>query len=650
VADAETGDTLVELRGHTDEIGRAAFTPDGTRVVTASLDDTARVWDAATGEIQVSLEHDSDVYLASTPLAPDGRYVLTVAGLAAWIWDVDSGELAAKLEHPDEAIAVLDAAFSPDGSLVATAANDGKARIWELQPPGSATLPTMRPELDNLTTAVRMVAFSPDGSLLAAANSDGSVGVWDVETGANLDFEQNHYDDVVTVAFSPDGGQILAVAEKTMTILQIEEVVDEESEPTVELYRYVEPSASWTNAAAWSPDGRQIVTAHQDGTARVFDVGTGQELMALRGHHNIVWTAAFSPDGDRIVTASEDGSARVWSVTSGADLVLEGHSWPVTSADFSPDGRRVVTAGVDETAIVWDAQSGELLHELEGDDSEFGFYPMWSAVFSRDGAEVLTAQETEIRTDEPTLSGAVARWDADSGRRLGICCTHPDGWPAVGADFVPGPRDRVVVFYGDSSVHLWSLVDDRDEWSTTGVIAAAVSPDGGQLVTIGRDKMAVVWDLESFERVREWETGLVSGLDFAPDGALVTAGLDGVIRVWDLRTPNAANETPSVRVEIQGSPGGTVITVGNSGDRSWIVAGGPDGLTKIFDAATGHLLGQLRMHSGAINSVSIADDGRIATASDDLTAKVYQCSVCGPIDTIVERARAMRDRLDDADE
>ena len=100
-------------------------------------------------------------------------------------------------------------------------------------------------------------------------------------------------------------------------------------------------------SAAFSPDGKRIVTASDDKTARIWDAATGKPIgEPLKGHDDVVWSAAFSPDGKRIVTASSDKTARIWDAATGKPIgePLEGHDEDVMSAAFSPDGKRIVTA------------------------------------------------------------------------------------------------------------------------------------------------------------------------------------------------------------------------------------------------------------------------------------------------------------------
>ena len=110
-------------------------------------------------------------------------------------------------------------------------------------------------------------------------------------------------------------------------------------------------------SAAFSPDGRRIVTASWDRTARIWDAATAKEIVSLRGHDANVMSAAFSFDGLRIVTASWDGTARIWDAETGAEIAdLRGHNALVQSAAFSHDQTRVVTGAFDFTARVWDVR------------------------------------------------------------------------------------------------------------------------------------------------------------------------------------------------------------------------------------------------------------------------------------------------------
>ena len=226
---------------------------------TASFDNTARVWDAATGQpLTPPLRHRSYVYRSA--FSPDGRRVVTACGDGtAQVWDAATGRrLLPPLRHQAP---VFDAAFSPDGRWIVTASQDDTARVWN-----AATGRPRTPPLEH-SSEVSRAAFSPDGRRIVTASADNTARVWDAATGRPLTPPLTHGASVFDARFSRDG--------------------------------------------------QRIVTACDDGRAWVWDAATGQPLAPPLAHRRYVWRAAFSPDGRRVVTACADDTARVWDLPAG---------------------------------------------------------------------------------------------------------------------------------------------------------------------------------------------------------------------------------------------------------------------------------------------------------------------------------------------
>jgi hypothetical protein len=139
--------------------------------------------------------------------------------------------------------------------------------------------------------------------------------------------------------------------------------------------------------AVFSPDSRRVLTGSVDETARIWDAGSGRELLRLKGHTGPVEAAAFSTDGRLVVTASDDKTARVWDAARGRELMrLSGNKDAVSGVGFSSDSRRIVTSARDGTVRLWDAVSGDLLTIYAGHHGEAR-----SATFSPDGHLIVTA-------------------------------------------------------------------------------------------------------------------------------------------------------------------------------------------------------------------------------------------------------------------
>src|SRR5262245_9031324 len=332
--DAVSDTSLLTLEGG----NSASFSPDGSRIVTASQDGTMRVWDAVSCKELARLEgHTGWVY--SARFSTDGARIVSASfDKTARVWDSTSGKELARLEGHTGAVTL--ASFSPDGSRIVSASpesSDGTARVWDA---------TSGKELLRLRTGYS-VLFSPDGARIASVLRDQTVLVWDATSGEELTKLKGDRG-LGLLSFSPDGLRIVTRSEGGTA-----RVFDSASGK--ELAR-LEGHSNVVSLASFSSDGLRIVSASSDGTARVWDAISGKELVRLEGHSNVVWLASFSSDGLRIVSASLDGTARVWDASSGKEFArLEGHTESITSASFSPDGSRILTASRDNTARIWDA-------------------------------------------------------------------------------------------------------------------------------------------------------------------------------------------------------------------------------------------------------------------------------------------------------
>jgi WD40 repeat protein len=373
------GTTVISPGG---TVTSAAFSADGARIVTASHDGRAIVWDAITGKpvtapfvnqdavLDVARRRITDQVFEQVlrELDRDGPYPdLLRFGTAA---------------HADERAWVTSAAFSPDGTQVVTANNDGMARRWSVTTGRPLNAPLVH------HGAVTAVAFSPDGTRIVTASRDGTARVWSAATGEPVTDPIEHRGaslaEVTAVAFSPDGSRLVTASENRAAWLWNAATGALVTGPLGHRDRVV--------TAGFSPDGRRIITASDDHTAQVWDATTGAPISAPLQHLGPVLAAAFSPDGTRVVTASDDGTARVWDAATGAPVTapLE-HGAAVRAAAFSPDGIRIVTASDDHTARIWDARTGQSLTvPLEHPAA------VSTAAFSPDGARVVTASNGEV--------------------------------------------------------------------------------------------------------------------------------------------------------------------------------------------------------------------------------------------------------------
>ncbi len=580
---AATGQELILLRGHETDVKSAAFSPDGMRVVTASYDKTARVWDAATGqEIGVLRGHERGVNSAA--FSPDGMRIVTASyDKTARVWDAVTGKEIALLGGHEGS--VTSATFNPDGTRIVTAS--WTARLWDATS-GRELVVFRGPQL-LLTSA----AFSFDGTRIVAASGDQTAWVWDAATGQEIAVLRGHERGVNSAAFSPDGMRIVTASyDKTARVW------DAVTGQELVLLRGHE---GHVQSAAFSPDGKRIVTASLDTTARVWEAATGQELAVLRGHERVVWSATFSPDGSRIVSASWDTTARVWDSEGCGELtILREHQLPLGSAAFSPDGARIVTASWDTTARMLDAATGKEVAVLRGHQQPI----VTSAAFSPDGTRIVTASRD-----------ATARvWDAATGTELAVLRGHERGVSSAG--FSPDGA-RIVTASSDRTARVWDAATGTElavlGGHEHGVGSAAFSPDGTRIVTASGNN-ARVWNATTgteLALLRGHEHG-VGSAGFSPDGArIVTASVDKTARVWDAATGE--------ELAVLGGHEFWVSSAAFSPNGSRIVTASGN-IVRVCDSATGTEFAVLRGHERQVTSAAFSPDGRrIVTASLDST-------------------------------
>ena len=203
VWDAWTGKKLKTFDGHTDAVTSVAFSSDGTRIVSGSFDKSVRVWDALMGKELKSLHGHTD-NVKSVAFSSDGtRIVSGSADKSVRVWDVSTGNEKTLSGHTDNVRSVT---FSSDGTRIVSGSDDNSVRVWD------AWTGKELKRLNGHTDRVQSVAFSSDGTCIVSGSDDRSVRVWDASTGKGLKIINGHTDDIQSVAFLSDGARIQVVS------------------------------------------------------------------------------------------------------------------------------------------------------------------------------------------------------------------------------------------------------------------------------------------------------------------------------------------------------------------------------------------------------------------------------------------------------
>jgi WD40 repeat protein len=530
--------------------------------------------------------HGGDLNKAA--FSADGRLVATACqdGVAR-VWTVPDGrELHHLRGHGDW---VWDLAFSPDGGRLVTAANDGTARLWDMATGSVLAV------LDH-GVPVRSAVFDGAGALVLTGGDDGAARLWHGATGAPVAVLAGHAAAIWRAVFAPDGRRVVTAA------ADHEAMVWDARGGRREAVLRGHDGPLWSVAV--SPDGRLAVTASADDTAAVWDLDAGARVATLRGHGDDVITAEFDRDGGRVVTASLDRTARVWEARGGRGIIdLRAHLHAVYSASFSPDGRSVLTASLDGTALVFEVDTGRPVSRLRGHTRPVNF-----AAFSPDGTLVVTTSQDATARLWDSGTGEVATELTGHIRQVYNVSFSPDGALLASAS-------------GDHTVRLWDVASRRTVRRLAGhereVGASVFSRDGTLLATASWDGSAAIWRADSGEELvrLRGHTREVYAIAFSPDGTLaVTGSVDGTARIWEVATGRQVLVLEGHEDEVNNvawSPDGRLIATGSS-----------DMTARLWDPATGRTRAELPGHTDALSTVSFSpDSGSLLTASDDRTAR-----------------------------
>jgi WD40 repeat protein len=494
----------------------AAFSPDQTNLATAN-ETIAQIWEIQSGHVLYRLNLEG-ISTNSATFSPDGKKLALAGYTSASIWDVRNGSEFQRLNYTNYTDLATSLAFNPNGTMLAMACFNNKARLWDVQ----TGKELYRFEHNG---SVYSVVFSPDGAELATASYDGTARIWDVQTGKELQKLDHDYR-VESLIFSPDGTML---ATGSMTRVWIWDV------KTGKMLRRFQLEGS-PNSITFTPDGKKLATGTYYGIAQIWDVQNGCCLYTLiqGGHDDNVNSVDFSPDGSKLATASDDTTARIWDVQTGIEQQRLSHNYAVKYVSFSPDGTELVTASGDIarrirdnniTVQIWDISSRSGLIELN-----HGGYGNWveSIAFSPDGTKLAAA----------CYDKTAQIWDAQTGQELQRL-HHDHGVEC--AIFSPNGT-RLATASADTTARIWDVQTGEElqrlsnEYS---IDFAVFSPDGEKLATfLHGDNIALVWDLQSRTKLHTLDhNGRLNSLSFSPDGArIATGGGDGTVRIWDVQT------------------------------------------------------------------------------------------------------------------
>jgi WD40 repeat protein len=305
-------DPLLEIKGHTDWVNSVLWYGGDKFLVTESRDKTIRIWDVSSGKETFKIK-DLPGDAMTLAVNADGTKLITTTGKwdkgkQQWTGEIQiygskGGKLDGTIKGHTERIKAV--ALSPDGKKLATASEDGTAKIWDMD----------GKELFNLkghTGPVLCVAFDPANHFLATGGDDKTVKIWDTTNGKEVRTLKGPGRQISCVAFSPDGKYLAAGSwDGTATIWEADTGKDVHTLKADE----------GVLTLAFSPDNSKLATGGWEKVVKIWDVQAGKELGGLAGHTHSISSVIFNSKGDQVVSASLDGTVRIWAISAARQKV-----------------------------------------------------------------------------------------------------------------------------------------------------------------------------------------------------------------------------------------------------------------------------------------------------------------------------------------
>jgi WD40 repeat protein/tRNA A-37 threonylcarbamoyl transferase component Bud32 len=293
------GTTLYTYKGHTNSVLAVAWSPNGKRIVSGSLDHMVQVWDATTGDHVLPYSGHTDG-VEVVAWSPNGKYIASAGkDRTVQVWDATNGNLIVIYKGHTQTVLTL--AWSHDSKYIASGSLDQTVQVWEATL-GGQPLVNYTGHSDTVTA----VGWSSNDKQIVSASYDKSVQIWEANTGNLVSTYSGHKDAVFT--------------------------------------------------AAWSPDNKYIASGGSDQTVQVWEATTRHLIVTYSGHTKPVEAVTWAPNSKHLASASDDKTVQLWQATTGTHtFTYKGHSDAVYAVAWSSDGQHIASASFDKTVQVWQA-------------------------------------------------------------------------------------------------------------------------------------------------------------------------------------------------------------------------------------------------------------------------------------------------------
>jgi eukaryotic-like serine/threonine-protein kinase len=505
------------LHGNQKPIRSVSFSPDRKYLAAGGDDKLIYLWDVASGTLIRSIGGDNGT-INSVAYSPDGKYIASAGNEKnIKIWDALEGKLVRELTGHSDIINSI--AYSKNGNHLISGSHDKTVKVWN--PNTGEEITT----LDGLNHVIFTVVYSPNNKLIAAGGTGQELIIWDVSGDTFQRRKPIHtaYSDIRSIAFSPDGKQIVCGKKWiTQTIILAEDVESENRITEKDKEDFL------VHSIAISNDGKYRVSGYEDGLVRLWDQQTGKIIARLRGHVGKVFSTAFSNDGTYIVSGGEK-FVKIWdlhSLLSNKNINTGGQRIDITSISISPNSENIAIGGTDEVIRIVNAKTFE--DEIKLFSSHHG--GRIAVAYGPNGKRIVSGGKDNL----------VILWDTVKGTIIETFKGHTDIVEAVafssdGKYIASGSKDGNVIIWKVSNPSDFRMISKHNRV----VRSLFITQDNKRLISADWFGQIKISDIKTGQTINTYEVNApLSNISLSPDEKYLASSDHGVecIRLRELDT------------------------------------------------------------------------------------------------------------------
>lgn len=617
----------VILKGHAGEINDSEFSPDGSLVITGSVDRTARVWDSNTGELKYTLPESGEVKRVHFDPKDNDRVLVLSRENNVKLWDAKNGNIIVNLREAGCPASYGE--FSPDGNFMILA-NDRDVCVWKKDAAGYTKAYTLRLSSEKETSL--KIDISPNNDYIATADNTNVFKIWNLPDGKPLQSRSSLSPVIADIAFSPKGNLLLiGGGDDSTEIWDTKTWTKDDSIPnkggvsresfSSDATRLVIPENK-NLAVIYEPVGRFALTNDKARAAKDWD----DNYNVLEGHRDIINRAFFDPNDD-VITINADNSIGVWysdnncarrSITNSI-VKLRGHTKEIKGIGFDKKSNRIVSYGLDDTARIWNISGNDKFQKRLGID-DVSAQGLSSINFSSDKKYVVMGDRLggatvwNLSSSESGHSPRVFPGDPNSARINNAVLSPDNNWILAATDgtakIYEWKNERLTV---ETSIRPLREFDVGKQYED---LYGDPVKRRGELYSQRRFEEALAIGMPESARGRP----NVRDAKFSPDGKKVVTASPFALQLWDVEQngpPQNLNGAEGSSIVLFHPDGRIIADVSKSARLK-------TGSILIFEAQTGKLIKEMPGHRSLLTDMKLSPDGNfLATAGRDGTARVW---------------------------